>query len=149
MISWAQASRCYERVRALEDMNDSWSWAPGSKHYEHLKAMGDMNDSWLWTEGSRWHEQLKYVVNINYPRWWAKGSNVRIEPLKAWHDVINLEFIIYLMIIQFHYYPSLFHVLYCMTILALTFCIIHDLGAFPPSYFIVLSLNLEKILSLC
>ena len=37
---------------------------------------------------------------------------VRIEPLKAWHDVINLKFIIYLMMFQFYFYLSLFHVLY-------------------------------------
>ena len=57
------------------------------------------------------------------------GHSVNIEPLKAWHDVINLEFIIYLMIIQFHYYPSLFHVLYIMSILVYIFCIVRDLGA--------------------
>ena len=38
-------------------------------------------------------------------------GNVRIEPLKAWHNVIDLEFIIYLMMFQFHFYLSLFHVL--------------------------------------
>ena len=38
--------------------------------------------------------------------------NVRIEPLKTWHDIINLEFITYLMMFQFHFYLSLFHVLY-------------------------------------
>ena len=52
-----------------------------------------------------------------------------IEPLKAWHDVINLEFIIYLMMLQFHFYLSLFHVLYFMSILAHIFCIVCDLGA--------------------
>ena len=102
-------------------MNDSWSWAPTSKHYEHFKAMDDKNDSWSCAQGSRWYEQLKSMVDLNYSRSWAKGSSVRIEPLKAWHDVINLEFIIYLMMFQFHYYPSLFHVLYSMSILASTF----------------------------
>ena len=78
--------------------------------------MDDRNDSWLWAQGSKWYEQLRFVVDMNYSRSWAKGFSVRIEPLKAWHDVINLEFIIYLMMIQFHYYPSLFHVLYFMSI---------------------------------
>ena len=55
--------------------------------------------------------------------------HVRIEPLKAWHDVINLEFIIYLVMFQFHSYLSLFHVLYFMSILTNIFCIICDLGA--------------------
>ena len=53
----------------------------------------------------------------------------KIEPLKAWHDVTNLEFISYLMMFQFHSYLSLFHVLYFMSILACVFCIVHDLGA--------------------
>ena len=51
---------------------------------------------------------------------------IRIEPLKAWHGVINLEFIIYLMMFQFHFYLSL---LYCMSILVCIFCIICDLDA--------------------
>ena len=33
------------------------------------------------------------------------------------------------MIFQFHFYLSLFHVLYFMNIFAYIFCIIHDLGA--------------------
>ena len=54
---------------------------------------------------------------------------IRIVPLKAWHDVINLEFIIYLMVFQFHFYLSLFHVLHFMSILTYIFYIAHDLGA--------------------
>ena len=34
------------------------------------------------------------------------GMDVRIKPLKAWHDVTDLEFIIYLMIFQVHFYLS-------------------------------------------
>ena len=30
---------------------------------------------------------------------------------------------------QFHFYLSLFHALYIMSILAYIFCIVHDLGA--------------------
>ena len=78
-------------------MNNSWSWALGSKRYEHLRAMDDKNDSWSWVQGSGWYEQLKSVVDMNYYRSWAKYSSVRIEPLKTWNDVINLEIIIYLM----------------------------------------------------
>ena len=78
-------------------MNDSWSWAPDSKGYEHLGAMNDTNDSWSWGQGSRWYEQLKSMVDMNYSMSWDKGSSVKIELLKTWHDVINLEFIIYLM----------------------------------------------------
>ena len=50
-------------------------------------------------------------------------------PIPTWHDVINLEFIIYLMMFQFHFYLSLFYVLYFMSILVYIFCIAHDLGA--------------------
>ena len=50
--------------------------------------------------------------------------------------------------IKFHYYLSLFHVLQSISILASTFCIVCDLGAFPPICFIVLFLNLERILEL-
>ena len=54
---------------------------------------------------------------------------IRIEPLKAWHNVIKLEFIIYLMMFQFHFYLSSFHVLYFMSIVTCIFCIVRDLGA--------------------
>ena len=149
MILWAQTSKCYEWLKALENMNDSWSWSLGSKHYEHLKVMDDRNDSWSWAQGSRWYEQLRSMVDMNYSGSRAKGSSVKIEPLKAWHDVINFEFIIYLMMFQFHCYLFLLYVLYSMSILASTFCIVHDLGVFPPTCLIVLFLNLHKILSLC
>ena len=33
-ILWARGSRCYEQLRPLDDMNDSWSLAQGSKCYE-------------------------------------------------------------------------------------------------------------------
>ena len=56
-------------------------------------------------------------------------SDARIEPLKAWHDVINLEFIIYLMMFKFHFDLSLFHVLYFMSIPIYIFCIVCDLCA--------------------
>ena len=49
--------------------------------------------------------------------------------LKRMADVINLEFIIYLMMFQFHFYLSLFHVLYFMNILTCIFCFVCDLGA--------------------
>ena len=54
--------------------------------------------------------------------------SIKTEPLKTWHDVINLEFIIYLMMFQFHFYLSLFHVLYFMSILVYIFCIVRDVG---------------------
>ena len=51
------------------------------------------------------------------------------ESLKVWHDVIKLEFIIYLMMFQFHFYLSSLHVLYFMSIVAYIFCIVCDLGS--------------------
>ena len=44
-ILWAQASRCYEQLKADNDTKDSWSWAYVSKCYELLKAVDDMNNS--------------------------------------------------------------------------------------------------------
>ena len=35
-----------------------------------------------------------------------KAKLVSIEPLKTWNDVTNLEFIIYLVIFEFHFYLS-------------------------------------------
>ena len=29
-IPWAQASKCYKKLKAMDDMNDSVSWAQGS-----------------------------------------------------------------------------------------------------------------------
>ena len=42
---------------------------------------------------------------------------------------MNMKFVIYLILFQFHFYLSLFHVLYFMNILTCIFCIVHDLGA--------------------
>ena len=53
---------------------------------------------------------------------------VRIEPSKAWHDVINIEFVIYLMMFWFHFYLSLFHEVYFKSILVCIFCIVRDLA---------------------
>ena len=55
---------------------------------------------------------------------------VRMELLKAWHDVIDLEFLIYLMVFQFHFYLSLFHALHFMSILVYIFCSVCDMSAF-------------------
>ena len=42
---------------------------------------------------------------------------VRIKILKIWYDVIDLEFVIYLMIFRFYFYLFWFHVLYFISIL--------------------------------
>ena len=34
--SWAQDSRCYEKLRVVINMNDLGSWVEGSKFYEQL-----------------------------------------------------------------------------------------------------------------
>ena len=54
-------------------------------------------------------------------------SIIMIEPLKVWHNIINLEFIIYLVIFSLHFYLSLFHVLYFMSVQFCISYIIHDL----------------------
>ena len=45
MISWAQALRYYELLKAMDDMKDTTSWIEASKWYEHLKVVDDMDDS--------------------------------------------------------------------------------------------------------
>ena len=75
-----------------------------------------------------WLIGLGLIYDENHTRQW-RDQSVSIKPLKAWHDVINLEFIIYIMIFQFHFYLSLLHVLYFMSIVAYIFCIERDLGA--------------------
>ena len=37
-------------------MNDSESWAKGSRSYEKVRAVDDMNDSRLWVEAFRDYE---------------------------------------------------------------------------------------------
>ena len=61
----------------------------------------------------------------------SSQDSVRIEPLKAWHGVIYLEFIIYLMIFQFHFLSIfiLCIVLYEHSRLSFFFFIVCDLGA--------------------
>ena len=54
--------------------------------------------------------------------------SVKIKFLKAWHDVTDLKFIIHLIIFKVHFYLSLFHVLYFISILTNIPCIIQDLG---------------------
>ena len=75
--------------------------------------------------------EISFTISLFLFSWFLFPLNplVRIELLKTWHDVINLEFIIYLMMFSFHFYLSLFHVLYFMSILTYIFCIVCDLGA--------------------
>ena len=39
---WGQGSRCYEQLKAMDDMNNSGSWAQGSRCYEQLRVIDDM-----------------------------------------------------------------------------------------------------------
>ena len=43
--SWTQASKCYEKVRAMDDIKDFGLWTRGSRRNEQLRVMDDMNDS--------------------------------------------------------------------------------------------------------
>ena len=45
-------------------MKDSTSWAEASKFYEWVRAMDDMKDFGLWSRGSRRNEQLKVIDDI-------------------------------------------------------------------------------------
>ena len=55
--------------------------------------------------------------------------NVRIDPLKVWHDVINFCILIFINKFIIHFYLSSFYVLYLISILPCISCIICDLGA--------------------
>ena len=55
--------------------------------------------------------------------------DVRIEPFKAWNDVINSEFFIHLIKFQFYFNLSLFYSFHLMIILVPISCTIHNLGA--------------------
>ena len=46
-------------------MNDSQSWAYGFKCYEKLRAVDDVDDPWSWAQGPICHEQLRDVVDKN------------------------------------------------------------------------------------
>ena len=46
-------------------MNDSWSWAQRSKCYELVKAMNHMNHSRSLDQGSSYYEQLSVVIDMN------------------------------------------------------------------------------------
>ena len=59
---------------------------------------------------------LKELLHFNFEAS-RYGILVRIKPLKAWHDVTSLEYIIHLMIFQVHFYLSLIHVLHFIRIL--------------------------------
>ena len=54
-ISCAQASRFYEQLRVVDDMNDSRSWAQGSRCYEKLRVMVDMNNLGSLAKGSKFY----------------------------------------------------------------------------------------------
>ena len=67
-VRWAKASRFYEQLRVMYDMNDSRSWARGSRCYEQLRVVVDMKDYELCTLGSRCYEQLINVDDMNGSR---------------------------------------------------------------------------------
>ena len=43
--SLAYGSRCYEQLRALDDMKSSMSCSQDSRCFEQLQTIDDMNDS--------------------------------------------------------------------------------------------------------
>ena len=44
-ILWAQAFRCYEQLKVVDDMNDSYSWAHDFKCNEQFRVVDDINGS--------------------------------------------------------------------------------------------------------
>ena len=79
-----------------------------------------------------------FPVSVKTP--WA--STIKIEPLKAWHDLKKFG-IHYLKIFQFHFYLSLFHTLRFMSILAYIFCIVCNLGALGVTWKIQVMASLQ------
>ena len=69
---WEQASRCYEKVRLVDEMSYSRSWAQGFGRYEQLKVVDYMNDL-----GS--HE-LKSLDAMNNLGLWMIWMIVGCEP---------------------------------------------------------------------
>ena len=57
--SWAQASECYERVKAMDDIKHFRLWTQGFRRNEQLKVMDDMNDS-----GSYQFRPLDVVIRL-------------------------------------------------------------------------------------
>ena len=80
-ISWAKASRCYEKLRVVDDMNDYASRAKGGGWHECLWVMS----SWLkilWTtQGCGWHERIQ-VVSLRLRMLWAAQSCRWYEQLR-------------------------------------------------------------------
>ena len=63
---WVQTFRCYQLLKTVDDMNDSWSWATqGFGWHEWWKVMS--SGLWmLWiTHGSRFYEQIRVMDHMN------------------------------------------------------------------------------------
>ena len=58
----------------------------------------------------------------------TKLNTIKINPLKAWHDVIKF-WILFINKVSFHFYLSYFHALYLVSTLTFIFYIVHDLRA--------------------
>ena len=72
-ILWAKASRCYEQLRVVDDMNDSTSRAKGGGWHEWLWVMSSrLKILWI-TQGCGWYEWL-WVVNSRLWMLWAAQS---------------------------------------------------------------------------
>ena len=64
----SQGSKCYEKLKAMADMNVFGSWAQGTRCSQQLKAMDYMTNFELWAQSFRYYEQLKVVVDMKYFR---------------------------------------------------------------------------------
>ena len=78
-ILWkAWSSKFYEKLKAMDDMNDSESWAQGFHYIEQLWPVDDMNDSKFWVERSKYYKQLRLIDDMNHSEVWVEGNR--------WHE---------------------------------------------------------------
>ena len=56
--SQAEGCRCYEQLKAINDMKDFSSWAYDSGFYEQLKAMDNMKNSKSWAHVPKGNERF-------------------------------------------------------------------------------------------
>ena len=68
------ASKCYEQLRAVDDMNDWWSHAKGSRCYEQLRVVDGMNNSRSY--------ELKALYAMNNSRLWTTWT-IPVRDLKS------------------------------------------------------------------
>ena len=79
--SCAQGSRCYEQLKAMDDMNNSWSWTYDSKYYDN---------SMLWMAWATPGRELRALDATNNLGLWLTSMTLGHEPraLDAMHNLV-------------------------------------------------------------